>query len=552
VPRSSEHIENITGILREWAEDPAARKMVVLLGHQYTQEGLAWDTLKGEDRVKANILDEAARRTGCQAYLALLTFWESGAAESSGGGYRGRGSWYDDEDEDDGPYEMVEVYDSSLTADRWSDREGNRLSIGPMEVEKDEVLDPEALQEVKPEEAIEGYMGNEGMTLERWYRHAAIVIWPEKAQFDVLCGNDGARAVPALELMVKQWQKARGEEAAKLKANCLDFARAILGNWREVQFSRSYAQEAQKPGDLLKVLQTLDAPPLISVFLREVMLKDVGVDPGKSLLAVCQHYGWEKFQGELERVFKGTNSATIERNSGLLEHLCSARAQKNNEWLDLCQNLARPLVSALESVDGTVEPRDWQAREVNRAKVLELLVCSLVVTEQTDLLSRVVTHVLTTPSRYPLKPIHLSTLTSLQPWLKKHVKKPDAALARWIASCRQELESLTAAEPQPPSDYRRDASLRCKCAECNQLKRFLEDPNEASHRFSMRQERRDHLENTIHNNNCDLDCKTERRGSPHTLVCTKNTASYQEKLKTYHQDQKHLAMVRSIESSLPR
>ena len=67
------------------------------------------------------------------------------------------------------------------------------------------------------------------------------------------------------------------------------------------------------------------------------------------------------------------------------------------------------------------------------------------------------------------------------------------------------------------------------------------------HRFSIRQDRRRHLELKIREHKCDLDFKTERVRSPHTLVCTKNMASYQEMLKKYQQDQEHLVMVRSIQ-----
>jgi hypothetical protein len=68
----------------------------------------------------------------------------------------------------------------------------------------------------------------------------------------------------------------------------------------------------------------------------------------------------------------------------------------------------------------------------------------------------------------------------------------------------------------------------------------------------MRQDRRSHLEEKIRQHKCDLDFTTERNRSPHTLVCTKNKASYQEKLKTYRQDQQFLASVLSIQESLPQ
>jgi hypothetical protein len=49
-----------------------------------------------------------------------------------------------------------------------------------------------------------------------------------------------------------------------------------------------------------------------------------------------------------------------------------------------------------------------------------------------------------------------------------------------------------------------------------------------------------------------VDCRTEARGRPYTLVCTKNTASYQAALKEYHQDQERLAAVRTIEAGVPK
>src|SRR4051812_32968201 len=169
-PRTSEHIEEIAPLLRQWAADDSARKLAITLDHQYSKDGLAWDALKGVDRVKARVLLDAARQAGCEAYLALLTFWESGSAEDDGGygyGYRygRRRRWNDDdeEEEDDGAgrYKMEEVYDTSLTAEHWSDPEGNVLPIGKLSVEEDEVLDPDALKDVDPEEEYEGYTGNE-------------------------------------------------------------------------------------------------------------------------------------------------------------------------------------------------------------------------------------------------------------------------------------------------------------------------------------------------------------------------------------------------------
>ena len=556
-PRDSEHIERIAPLLREWAADDSAEKLVITLDHQYTQDGLAWDALKGVDRVKARVLLEAARQAGCKAYLALLTFWESGSAEyAGGGGYRSgrRRRWDDDDDEeeDDGSqYEMGEIFDSRLTAMHLIDSEGNGLPLEELSVEEDDLLDPDSLTDVEPEEEFEGYTGNEGMTLERWYRHAAIFLWPERRHFEILCDRDSREVIPVLNQMVKRWRQSGAEDAAALKAQCIDLATAILARWREHRYARAHPQEPG-PGSLLETLAALDDPKLIRDFLGHVMVKDASVDPGKSLMAVCQTYGWGTFPQELLTVMKGTTDDMMERNARLLEQICLAKPRKKEGWRELCATLAQELVAAIEAIDRTPSTTDWYARKADRAEVLAGLARSLIATDQCDLLARVVAHALAAPKKYPLTLAHVPALVSLQPWLKKNVKKPCAALTQWLAACQEQLESLTARAPQEPLDFRRAAAITCKCQDCAELKRFLEDSREKVHRFSMRQDRRTHLEHEIRQHKCDLDLATERNRSPHTLVCTKNTASYQETLKTYHQNQGHLATVRSIQASLPR
>lgn len=114
------------------------------------------------------------------------------------------------------------------------------------------------------------------------------------------------------------------------------------------------------------------------------------------------------------------------------------------------------------------------------------------------------------------------------------------------------MEALAAEKPQAPADFRRDANITCRCADCRELVRFLNDPHEKVHRFPMGKERRRHLHQAIEWGQCDVAHVTERRGSPQTLVCTKNTASFQRRLRQYEVDQKHLAALRSLEAVLMR
>ena len=133
------------------------------------------------------MLAEAAKAAGCQAFLALLTFWQMGSAEEEYGGYDEYGRYrYGDEEEEGedeerrggrrrrggwrrgrrGQYRMLEVIEESLSADHWHSPRRRRASVREIPVEEEEVVPPESLKAVKPEEDYEGYTGNAGMTLD--------------------------------------------------------------------------------------------------------------------------------------------------------------------------------------------------------------------------------------------------------------------------------------------------------------------------------------------------------------------------------------------------
>jgi hypothetical protein len=553
-PRASQHIEAIALLLLQWAADDSAEKLAIMLDHQYTEAGLGWDALKGTDRVKARVLLEAAARADCRAYLALLTFYQMGMAEDIGVSY-GYGShrrWYEDVNQSKtSGYTMQEVYKTSLTAKNWSDSEGNGLPIGTLNVNEDEILGPDALKKVKPEEEYEGYTGNEGMTLQRWYRRAAIFIWPERRHLEILCDHDSRNIVPVLNQMVAKWRQTKGKEAAGLKTQCVALAVAILAKWPVILFVRDGPKEP-KTGEFLETLALLDDSSLIRDFLGVVMVKDVSIDPGQSLVPRLQSHGWGAFQPELLTLLESTNLETMERNVRLLEPICLAKpGKKKAGWDQLCTALAQALVSAVEAVDQTPLSIDWRTRTVERADVLAGMARALIATRQVELLSRLLAHTLASSKAYPLQDAHMPALMRLAPWLDNNLKNTCAPLTRWLASCREQLEALTAKAPEEPTDFHRPAQITCKCADCAELIRFLHDPKESMHRFTMKKERREHLEREIRTHKCDLDLTLDRRGSPQTLVGTKNKASYQQKLKTYHQDQESLAKIRSIEASLP-
>jgi hypothetical protein len=93
------------------------------------------------------------------------------------------------------------------------------------------------------------------------------------------------------------------------------------------------------------------------------------------------------------------------------------------------------------------------------------------------------------------------------------------------------------AEPlEAPKDWRRVSELPCSCADCRDLARFLDDPAQKTWTLKAVEARRGHVEAVIRQAGSDLDVATDRNGRPYTLVCTKNQASYERRVKQRQRD----------------
>jgi len=68
------------------------------------------------------------------------------------------------------------------------------------------------------------------------------------------------------------------------------------------------------------------------------------------------------------------------------------------------------------------------------------------------------------------------------------------------------------------------------------LKRFLADPTRKLWTFKAAQAQRSHVEASIRHSGCDVDFVTEKRGSPYSLICTKNQATYENRARQRKKD----------------
>jgi len=90
---------------------------------------------------------------------------------------RDRGGDHDD-------YQLNELIDDEITLGWWTRPDGTGGEPVSLHVPDSEVCATTPSADLAPcQSGYEGYMGNYGNTLDRWYRRAAVVAWPRDRAF---------------------------------------------------------------------------------------------------------------------------------------------------------------------------------------------------------------------------------------------------------------------------------------------------------------------------------------------------------------------------------
>ena len=177
-----EQEKGLSKLINQWQTNlktDDTKHLLIMLDHQYSTDGFSLNTLKGIDRSRADTLLYAAKQVDCSAYLCLLEQYEMYSA------------WEEGECDD-----LIEDYFSlSLIND-----EGERETMSYSFLDENNILRQKTIDDDEPhEEEYEGYMGNYGNTLSRWYRYAAVILWPKKYQLEILAKNNISAAIVYLK-----------------------------------------------------------------------------------------------------------------------------------------------------------------------------------------------------------------------------------------------------------------------------------------------------------------------------------------------------------------
>ena len=105
--------------------------------------------------------------------------------------------------------------DCEVALTHWTGPDGNRLEETSLHVDGTEVCASTPTGGRTPyESTYEGYMGNWGNTLDRWYRRAAVVVWPREQALANRAESSPAWALDELAAMASTSGKPDARAAA--------------------------------------------------------------------------------------------------------------------------------------------------------------------------------------------------------------------------------------------------------------------------------------------------------------------------------------------------
>lgn len=511
-----------------WPSMPAPERLVYLLDHEYTQKGLSWRTLKNGDAVRAALLRDVAERLDCEIVLALADVHETWSCEDDGGydgyGYgRRRRGWYarydeDDEEESDGDedYTLTELCDSDVELRHWVGTSDKRVQAISGEVLDDEICFTKPSVDLEPfKSEHEGYTGNAGNTVDRWYHRAAVMLWPRARAFAIR-----AKASPAWGIRETAKALARGK---------IDVARQRIGEL--LAFWKNVAHREQAPGladQVLHVANAIDDVQLATALVEPIHIEQLAPKLATRWVDLLARYGLTWCTQAFERWTSRDEthgdprprSAWLVSLPALAAPLCT---RGGGDGVELVRRIARAQWTWLSTrLDRWIGPplSSYSRASIEQAsRPIVGLLAAAALADDRELQSTIVER-LTHERGYPVS----GALAVLR------AGAPHGAATLGLGALHEDwtrtLTTLVATPPRASGDWSIMTTLGCKCELCARLGRFLRDAREQQLEWPLAKERRAHVHGTITSHELPVTHVTRRVGSPHTLVLTKTLALF--------------------------
>ncbi len=510
-------------------------RLVFLLDHEYTQRGLNWSRLKGADAERAALVRAAAEQAGCQTVLALAEVKETwDALPSDSDGWDDYDYYEDEKDdgyrspsEDPDDFQLNELIDDEITLGWWTRPDGTGGAPISLHVPDYEVCATTPSVSLAPYQSeYEGYMGNYGNTLDRWYRRAAVVVWPQDRAF-------AARAEAE-----SQW--ALHELAERIDAGDLEGARAAAESLEP--FWKTTGAQAGLLGAALDVAAGLGVAGTAAMLLEPFRVEMVTQEHAGGLAAAAGRYGVDWTRSVIDGWFgSGHHFGTglSEWVDNRLPGLC--RALRTTGRAEVARLLA---AGAWRWMGGQLRFWTTSPRSEVRQPQLEMLSSPLVrlLEAADDELSDEITAA--------LRECGDTVLECLMPALRLADTRQAAGLDTVARDCAERLGTIIARPLRDEDDWSIEWT-GCGCGVCDTLGTFLRSPSQRIFAWPLATDGRRHVHTQIDSAGLPVRHQTRRQGRPYTLVLTKTDELFTRATNARHKAITDLAWLTSTRDDAP-
>jgi hypothetical protein len=332
--------------------------------------------------------------------------------------------------------------------------------------------------EMEPDEQeFQEATGNEGVSFERSYRRAALVLWPGSRQLEVISQAGLPVSLPWLASLARRWQDSGALTDSPLWQEAHDLAGHMLDAWPE---SADWPRHGEAPSAAARMLVTLaqlkDAAR-IDAFLADISAAgDYGKSDNEALLKAVALLAPQRAAALIERIVRASAARQPGACADLLAH-GAASPLAGRPARDLAA-AAKALVDALPG-DPARAPQPpanawWRHQEVNADLVVDLVAALDLIDAEPA--KQAVGHLLAWPKTYGLDAVILPAVRRL---ISQATTRDTPGVQQLRAACVQHLRARTAEPLAPPTNWTRAATLNCRCAHCTELAGFLRNPDGA-------------------------------------------------------------------------
>lgn len=493
------------------------KKFAYLLDHEYTPKGLHWSRLKNGDRTRVNALKTIAGNLDMDIYLSLIDVHESWECHDDvDWSYQRRHRYweYDEkiesEEKPEDEFTLGELICSEIEFKYCMTPDGKTMDMSDLMIHEHEVFSTKPMDAFKPfESEYEGYMGNYGNTMDRWYHRAAIILWRKIDHYLMLLECNPKEFLRAIMPLAKK--KKERENVQRIVAH-------ILPSWRGLR-------NENNPQNIIRVLQLaliVDNPENAAQLIKPLDEKVLCKETINELLKLADAYdmNWctDIFSAWLTNTYK--QQVIVDPLLPVIKALLCA---SSTNALSLANWLLKNQLNALKSNFNSDAKNNQQAEldacVSQRNKALIALMSASLISKSFSIYDELVSYTINNKNLFPAIEL-VSVLLKTWSYSKKQISSKDS-FNKLKFHALESIHAVLNSKPRKVNDWSIKDKNRCNCADCQILGQFLLASEKKKIIWPLAKGCRQHMHQVIGSMKLPITHTTERTGSPHKLHLTK-------------------------------